>query len=128
MDDLSRIPWDQNIKAKVVEAIFKATVQGPKALMEVYACHEKAISFLVLESPPAHMTATDWVQAKKEDPTINQVVTWMESQKLDIVKTNDEMSQELKHIWGNGGSCVCKKGFYIGVVMEPDETVVSYNL
>ena len=43
--------------------------------MEVYACHKKAISSLILESPPAHMTAMEWVQAQKVDPTINQVIT-----------------------------------------------------
>ena len=39
-DALSRIPRDQNIKAEVVETIFKATVEGPEALMEIYACDE----------------------------------------------------------------------------------------
>ena len=48
---LLRIPWDQHFMAEVVEAIFKTTVEGPEALMEVYACHEKAISSLILESP-----------------------------------------------------------------------------
>ena len=43
-DALSRIPWNQNIKVEAVEAIFKATVEGPNALIEIYACHEKAIS------------------------------------------------------------------------------------
>ena len=42
----------QSIKAEVVKAIFKATVKGPNALMEVYACNERAISSLILESPP----------------------------------------------------------------------------
>ena len=52
-DALSRIPWDQNIRAGMVKAILEATVEGPGALMEMYACHEKAISSLILESPPA---------------------------------------------------------------------------
>ena len=43
------------------------------------------------------MTIANWVQAQKANPTINQVVTWMESEKLDTVKVGDEMSQELKH-------------------------------
>ena len=42
----------------------------------------------MLESPPT--------QAQKVDPTINQVVAWMESKKLDTVKTSDEMSQEMR--------------------------------
>ena len=94
---------DQNIKAEVIEAIFKATVEGPKALMEIYACHQKAISSLILESLPAQMTVANWVQAQKVDPTINQVVTWMENKKLDTVKVGDEMTQELKQYlrqWG----------------------------
>ena len=66
-DMLSWIPWDQNIKAEAVEAIFKAAVEGPDALKEVYACHKKAISSLILESPPTQMTVTDWVQAQKAD-------------------------------------------------------------
>ena len=69
----------------MVEAIFKAAVEGPNTLMEIYAFHEKAIASLILESPPARMTITDWVQAQKADSTINQVVTWMESKKLDTV-------------------------------------------
>ena len=36
---------------ETVKAIFKATVEGTDALLEVYACHEKAISSLILESP-----------------------------------------------------------------------------
>ena len=48
-DALSRIPQDQNIR----ENVAKATVEGPNAPMEIYACHEKAISSLILESPPA---------------------------------------------------------------------------
>ena len=52
-DALSRIPWYHNIKAKVVESILKAAVEGPETLMEIYACHEKAIISLILESPPA---------------------------------------------------------------------------
>ena len=58
---LSQISWDQNIKAEVVKAIFKAAVEVPNALMEVYACHEKAIISLILESPPIQMTVMDWV-------------------------------------------------------------------
>ena len=38
---------------EAVEAIFKATLEGPNALMEIYACPEKAISSLILESPQA---------------------------------------------------------------------------
>ena len=50
-DALSRIQWDQSIRAEVVKAIFKAAVEGTDALMEIYACHEKAINSLILESP-----------------------------------------------------------------------------
>ena len=39
-DALSRISWDQNIKAEVVGINLKATVEGPDTLMEVYACHK----------------------------------------------------------------------------------------
>ena len=93
---LSGIPWDQNIKAEAVEAFFKAAVKGPDTLMEVYACHEKAISSLILESPPAWNTVTDWVQAQKADPAINQIITLLEDKKLDTVKVGKEMSQDLK--------------------------------
>ena len=96
VDALSGIPWDQSIRAEVAEAIFKATVEGPNALMEIYACHEKAISSLILESPPVQMTVTDWIQAQKADTTINQVVTWMENKKLETAKVGEEMSHELK--------------------------------
>ena len=46
---LSRISWDQSIGAETVQAIFKATMEGPDALIEIYSCHEKAICFLILE-------------------------------------------------------------------------------
>ena len=94
---LSRVPWDQSIRAEVVEAIFKATTEGPNTLMEIYACHEKAVSSLIIKSPPVQMTLADWVQAQKADPPVNQLVTWMESRKWGTVKLCDEMSQELKH-------------------------------
>ena len=95
-DALSWIPWDQNIKAEAVEAIFKAAVEGPYALMEVYAFHEKAIGSLILGSPPTQMTMMDWVQAQKASPATNQVITWLEDKRLDTVKVSKEMSQEIK--------------------------------
>ena len=80
--------------------------------MEIYACHKKAISSLILESSPGQMTVSDWVQDQKVDPTINQVVTWMESKKLDTV---------------NGENCVCEKGFCISMVIELYRTTMSYS-
>ena len=56
-DTLSRTPWDWNIETDAVGAIFKAKVDGPEALMEVCACHKRAISPLIWESPPTQMTA-----------------------------------------------------------------------
>ena len=53
-DVLSRIPWDQNIKAKAAEVFFKAAVEVPKTLMEAYACHERAISVPYFWSLPPH--------------------------------------------------------------------------
>ena len=64
--------------------------------MEVYACHEKAISSLILESSPTHMTVVDWVQAQKAHLSINQVTTWLEDKKLDTVKVAKEMSPAFK--------------------------------
>ena len=61
VDMLSRIPWDHNIKAEAVKTIFKVDVEGHDALMEVYGCHEKTISSLILESPTTWMTVMDWV-------------------------------------------------------------------
>ena len=40
---LSRIPWDQIIKAEAVDAIFKAAVEVPDALMEDYAFHKRLL-------------------------------------------------------------------------------------
>ena len=51
-------------------------------------------SSLILKSPPAHMTIAHWVQEQRVGPTINQVVTWLESNKLDAVNVGEEM--ELK--------------------------------
>ena len=65
-DALSRIPRDQNIKLEAVEAIFKATREGPDTLMEIYTCHKKAITSLILESPHVQMTVADWVQAQRQ--------------------------------------------------------------
>ena len=105
-DVLSSIPWDQNIRTEAVKVIFKATVEGPNALIELYACHKKAIRSLILESTPAQMTAADWVHAQKADPTINQVVNWMESKKVDTVKAGDGMSQEQKQYLRQWGEAV----------------------
>ena len=97
VDALSRIPWDQSIGAEVVEAIFKSFV---------YACHEKAISSLILESPSVWMTIVDWVQAQKVDQTINQVIMWMENKKLETAKMGEEMSHELKQYLRQRGEAV----------------------
>ena len=83
-------------RQKQLRPFSRAAVKGPDALMEVYTCHEKAISSLILESPPTQITMTDWVQAQKADPTINQVITLLEDKKLDTVKVGKEMSQVLK--------------------------------
>ena len=45
------------------------------------------------------MTVTDWVQAQKADPTINQVVTWIEDKKQDTGKVGEEMSQVVEAIF-----------------------------
>ena len=86
VDVFSRIPWHQSISAEAVKAIFKVAFEGPDALMEIYTYHEKAISSLILESPPVQTTVADWVQAQKVDPTINQVVTWRENKRLETEK------------------------------------------
>ena len=95
-DALSRIPGDQSITAEVVEAIFKAAVIVHDALIEIYVYHEKAIRCLILKSLPVWMTAADWVRAQKADPTITQVVTWMENKKLETMKVDEQMSYKLK--------------------------------
>ena len=67
-------PRSHSIKTlgqKQSRPFLKAAVEGPDALMEVHACHEKAISSLILEAPPTGMTVTDQVQAQKADPAIN---------------------------------------------------------
>ena len=96
VDTLSKIPWDKNIKTEAVEAMFKAAIESLDALIEVYACNEKAIISLILESPPTQMTVMDWVQAQKADLAISQVITWLEDKRLDALKVGKEMSQELK--------------------------------
>ena len=86
--------------------------------MKIYACHEKAISSLILESPPAWMTVANLVQAQKADPTINKVVTWLESKILDAVKVGEEMSQEPKQYLRQWGNYVYEKGFCIGKLLS----------
>ena len=108
-DTLSRIPWDQYIEVGTVGAIFKAVVDGPKALMEVYTCHEGAINSLIPESPPALMTATEWAQAKRADPTIGQVITWIMAEEVDAVKVSKKTSQEVKPYLRQKGQ-LCLKG------------------
>ena len=95
-DALSRIPWDQNIEADTVGAIFKAVVGGPEALMEVYTCCKGAISCLILESPPTLITTTEWVQAQKADPATGQVITSLKAEEVGTVKVSKELSQEVK--------------------------------
>ena len=85
-------------------------MEGPDALMEVYACHEKAMRSLILESPPTQMTVMDWIQAQKVDPTIKQVVTWIESKKLDTVKVGEEISPESKQYSRQKGQLCLQEG------------------
>ena len=80
------------------------------ALMKIYACHEKAISSLILESPPVQMTVADRVQAQKADLTIQHVVTWMESKKLETVNMGEEMLHELKQNLRQGGKLCLQEG------------------
>ena len=56
------------------------------------------------------MTIATRVQDQKVDPTINQVVTWMENKKLDTVKVGDEMSQELKQYLRQWGMLCLREG------------------
>ena len=107
---LSSIPWDQSIWAEAVEAIFKDAIKGPDALVEIYACHEKAISSLILQSISVWITIVDWVQAQKVDPTIKQVITWMENKKLETVKVSEGMSLELKRYMRQRGKLHLQEG------------------
>ena len=79
-------------------------------LMEIYACHEKVISSLILESPPVRMTVADWVQAQKTDPTISQVIIWMENKRLETVKVGEEMSHELTQYLRQRGKLCLQEG------------------
>ena len=48
-----------------------------------------------------------WGQAQKVDPTIHQVITWLEDKRLDTAKVGEEMSQELKqYLRQNGMLCL----------------------
>ena len=94
-----------------VGAIFKATVDGPKALMEVYTCHERAVSSHTLESPPTWMTAMDWVWVQKADPIIHQVTTtWIGDGKFNTVKVSGELCQEVKQYLRQKGQLCLKEG------------------
>ena len=93
-----------------VGAIFKATVDGPGALMEVCICHKMAISSLILESPPTWMTAMEWVWAQKADPVISVVTTWIGDGKLSTMKVSEEMSQEVKQYLRQKGQLCLNKG------------------
>ena len=130
---LSCIPLDQNIKAEEDKAIFHAAVKGSNALMEVYACHERAISSLILKSPPTQMTVADWVQAQKGGPGIKQIITWLEDKLLGTVKVGKEMSPELRQclrqkgqlylqdgVLYRCGSCTNQDGNEFQLVVPPD--------
>ena len=127
MDALSRIPWDQSIRAEACQGHLHHCHEVPDALMEIYTCHEKAISSLILESPPVWMTVTDWVQVQKADTTINHVVTQMESKKLESVKVDEEMSYELKQNLRQRGMLCCEKEFCIGIFIKLDGITTNCN-
>ena len=107
---LSRIPWDQNIEADTVGAIFKAIVDGPESLMEVYACHKGAVSSIILESPLTLTATMEWVQAQKANPAISQVITWIKAEEVGTVKVSEEMSQEKKPYLRKKGQLCLKEG------------------
>ena len=107
---LSRILCDQNTEADTVEAIFKAVVDGPEALMEVYAWHEGVVSSLTLESPPTLTTAMEWVQAQKTNPAISQVIIWINAKEVSTMKVSEEMSQEVKPYLQQKGQLCLKEG------------------
>ena len=60
-DSLSRILWDKIIKVAMVQAIIKAVVKGPEALMEVYACSTKAPEPMLFDPPPSQIDIEDWI-------------------------------------------------------------------
>ena len=92
---LSRIPWDQNIRAEAVEAIFMATVEGPDTPMEIYACHEKAISSLIWSLPS--MDDCCLLGSGPEGRFNYQPGSYLDgSKKLETVKVGELMSHELK--------------------------------
>ena len=56
------------------------------------------------------MTIADWVQVQKVDPTINQVITWIENTKLETVKVSEEMLHELKQYLRQRGKLCLQEG------------------
>ena len=89
----------------MVEAIFKATIEGPNSLMEVYACHEKGYQFSDSGFCPADSSGLG--PGPETDPAINQMITWLEDKRLDTVKVGKEMSQELKpYLWQKRQLCL----------------------
>ena len=107
---LSWIPWDQNIEKDTVETIFKAAVDSPKALMEVYACHGRAISSLILESPPTQMTATTGFRLKSPTWLSARITTCIESGKFSTTKVSEEMSPEIQQYLREKGQLCLDEG------------------
>ena len=77
--------------------------------MIVYACHIRAISSLILESPPTWMTTVEWVWAQKTNLAISKVITWIENGKLSAAKVSEKMSQEVNQNLRQKGTAVLER-------------------
>ena len=87
---LSHIPWDRVIEAETVQVVIKAAIEGPKAVMEVYACNVKVCVAGELDPPPQWMTKENWVIAQWDYPDVGKIVKWLNESTLDTVKLGSD--------------------------------------
>ena len=124
---LSRITWDQNIRVEAVKAIFKAAVKGPNTLMEIYASHEKGISFLILEPPQPKWLLLTGFRPRSQIQLSTRWLPGCRAKSGIQWKWVMRCPQSWNSIWGNSGGCVCGNGFCIVVVIELDRTTMNCN-
>ena len=123
-DALSRNPWDMQVDTAIVKSIINN--EGSKPLYESHGPNtDLLIQELVIAKggqitgiiPPMFnvskadtMTKAIWVEAQKQDPTLNQLITLIKSRTLGHRKHHRSDSMEMKSMLRIKNQLILRKG------------------
>ena len=128
-DALSRNPWDMQIDTAIVQSIINYEASTFNSLFESHGPNTNLLHFelVIVEGGYINnlipqelevkdskvMTRKKWIEAQKQDVTINQLITLLKSKTLVHRKHHKNDSAEMKSMLRIKNQLILRKGYFI---------------